>query len=320
VNVVMLVQSPVAELHEPELVDSSHHVGIDPAFQESMHFNMQEELFRRGAARRQAGGCGRAEHQRGAQDMDDFLVLAPSEMAAPRDSAQWQKIHRQTEAILCDARQRRQWVPARQFAGFTRLCLSAHMAVPPAGKLREACFLLSTKRGMGSTMKLAGRAWADVERWMCRLADRRGNRSKNWHKGEAPSRLCPLCMRGSAEPTWQHGEARNPRGSTEKRGTHVAARRSAEPTWQHGEARNPRGADAPRILAPATPPAAELQRHRASGAAHRKRGKRAWCSRCNNLQQRAARVMDETREHSSSHGNVMANEVNDLGAAGAETP
>ncbi|KAK3242073.1 hypothetical protein CYMTET_48217 [Cymbomonas tetramitiformis] len=81
-----------------DLQDGYHVVGIDPAFQEYMQFDVRGELFpvrrpslrlerlatnlRQGhEVRRRAGGCGREEHQQGARVlpyMDDFLLLLSS--------------------------------------------------------------------------------------------------------------------------------------------------------------------------------------------------------------------------------------------------
>ncbi|KAK3232555.1 hypothetical protein CYMTET_57092 [Cymbomonas tetramitiformis] len=80
-----------------DLQDGYHVVGIDPAFQEYMQFDVRGKLFQCGAlpfgwngshaVRTRAGGCGREEHQQGARVLpytDNFLLLLSSRIEALR--------------------------------------------------------------------------------------------------------------------------------------------------------------------------------------------------------------------------------------------
>ncbi|KAK3266141.1 hypothetical protein CYMTET_25214 [Cymbomonas tetramitiformis] len=95
--------------------------------------------------------------------------------------ARLQKIHVQAKALLSEASRQRRWLPARRHAGFTGLCQSVYLAVPPARLyLRELYFVLSTKRGWGSKVKLTLQAWTDVEWWLRLPAQSWWNGRKIW--------------------------------------------------------------------------------------------------------------------------------------------
>ncbi|KAK3248980.1 hypothetical protein CYMTET_41578 [Cymbomonas tetramitiformis] len=109
---------------------------------------------RRWAARRQAGGCGREEHQQGARVlpyMDDFLVITSSQLEALRARELASQVL--TRLGIERNEKKGQWEPTQlvEHLGLE----SVYLAVPPARLyLRELYFVLSTKRGWGSKVKL----------------------------------------------------------------------------------------------------------------------------------------------------------------------
>ncbi|KAK3262767.1 hypothetical protein CYMTET_28392 [Cymbomonas tetramitiformis] len=200
-----------------DLQDSYHVVGIDPAYQEYMQFDVREELFQCGAlpfgwnnsprifvkvmkvlvecrfealrARKLTSrvlvrlGLRRNE-KKGQWELTqlvEHLGLGVDLKAGQFrvTPARLQKIHRQAKALLSEALRQRRWLQARKLAAFKGLCQSVYLAVPPARLyLRELHF--QGIQGWGAKVKLTRQAWSDIEWWLRMPAQSRWNGRKIW--------------------------------------------------------------------------------------------------------------------------------------------
>ncbi|KAK3268306.1 hypothetical protein CYMTET_23178 [Cymbomonas tetramitiformis] len=197
-----------------DLQDGYHVVGIDPAFQEYMQFDVRGELFQCGALpfgwndsprifvkvmkvlveclrsprsaedrrevrKLQSGSKGQWEPTHLVEHLGLEVDLKAGQFRVT--PARLQKIHLQSKALLSEASRQRRWLPARKLAAFTGLCQSVYLAVPPERLyLRELHFVLSTRRGWGAKVKLTRQAWSDIEWWLRLPAQSRWNGRKIW--------------------------------------------------------------------------------------------------------------------------------------------
>ncbi|KAK3273536.1 hypothetical protein CYMTET_18226 [Cymbomonas tetramitiformis] len=161
-----------------DLQDGYHVVGINPAFQEYMHFDVRGELFQSSAlpfgwndsprifvkvmkvlveclrSLRSAEDRQEVRKPQSGSKLVEHLGLEVDLKAGQFrvTSAKLQKIHLQSKALLSEASRQR----------------------------RELHFVLSTRRGWGAKVKLTRQAWSDIEWWLRLPAQSRWNGRKIW--------------------------------------------------------------------------------------------------------------------------------------------
>ncbi|KAK3264727.1 hypothetical protein CYMTET_26549 [Cymbomonas tetramitiformis] len=166
-----------------DLQGGYHVVGINPAYQEYMQFDVRRELFQCGALPFEWNDSPRIFVK--VMKVLVECLRSPQSAVDRREVRKLQsgskKIHVQAKALLSEASRQRRWLPARNLAAFTGVCHLVYLAVPPARwYLRELHFVLSTKRGWGPKVKLTRQAWSDIEWWLRLPAQSRWNGRKIW--------------------------------------------------------------------------------------------------------------------------------------------
>ncbi|KAK3252189.1 hypothetical protein CYMTET_38505 [Cymbomonas tetramitiformis] len=139
-----------------DLQDGYHVVGINPAFQEYMQFDVWGSCFSAAPFLSGRKSCLIRNEKKGhweAAQLVEHLGLEVDLKAGQFHvtPARLQNIHVKAKALLSKASGQRRWLPAQRIATFAGLCQSVYLAVPLARlSRRELHYVLFTKRGWSS--------------------------------------------------------------------------------------------------------------------------------------------------------------------------